>query len=148
MPPPRSTPPGSSLALGNRSFPRGAGQKRARRLPRRFAPPDRFTQCITIEQELTRKMTHHPPNPSVHSTEPRFAGLSHDSQVALAAWAVLLKSDPPTVGDRLTLPPTRYGRAVGDIAVTVGLRSRKRMNYDPLQRKRQRRVRRPATAEA
>lgn len=72
--------------------------------------------------------TRQPPDPSIHTTEPRFADLSHAGQVALAAWAVLLKSELPQDGERIHVPPRRYGRAAGDIAVTVGLRSRKRHN--------------------
>lgn len=58
---------------------------------------------------------------------PRFEQLSREGQLFLAAWAVLLKSEPQP---RLTdLPAPLYCRAVGDIAATVGLRVRKRCNH-------------------
>jgi len=56
-----------------------------------------------------------------------FSMLSHDGQVALAAWAVLLAAEPLVEGEVIGLPPI-YNRAVGAIASTVGLRTRKRHN--------------------
>lgn len=91
---------------------------------------------------MTRKRLDNP-DPSIHRYEPRFADLSHAEQLALATWAVLLKSDPG--GD--TRVPQVYRRAVGDIAATVGLRERKSMNYlNPRQRRRARRSPKVATA--
>lgn len=73
---------------------------------------------------MTRKRVHHP-DPSVR--EPRFAQLSRPEQLALATWAVLTKAADDT-DPRCGLPGF-YARAVGDIAATVGLRSRKQMNH-------------------
>lgn len=69
----------------------------------------------------------------MRSTDPRFEDLSHDGQVALALWALFVKAEP---ADRMPLPDPVYARAVGDIATTIGLRSRKARNYEDIHRKR------------
>lgn len=96
---------------------------------------------------MKKRCRQKPPDPTIHAYEPRFVDLSHTGQVALAAWAVLLKSDPPEDGTRIAVPPRRFARAAGDISATVGLRSRKQENYPPAQRHR-RRVRRTVAVTA
>lgn len=69
------------------------------------------------------------PDPSIRRDQLRFGELDSSSQRFLAAWAVILKSFPPAEGERVSYPDDEYGRAVGEISLTVGLRSRKKMNY-------------------
>lgn len=57
----------------------------------------------------------------------RFEDLTHDGQVALAAWALLLKSEPPEELEAAGVP-RGINRALGDICVTVGLRSRRKQH--------------------
>jgi len=85
------------------------------------------------ELKVTRKKTRNP-DPSVRANQPRFSDLDRASQNVLAAWAVILKSFPPVEGERVDHPSDWYGRAVGEISLTVGLRSRKQMNYPDLYR--------------
>jgi hypothetical protein len=57
----------------------------------------------------------------------RFSELSPEGQVALAAWAVLVKSFPLEPGEVAGVP-CGLNRALGDICTTVGLRTRRRHN--------------------
>ena len=57
----------------------------------------------------------------------KFDDLSPDGQVALAAWAVLLISEPPRELELAGLP-CGLTRALGDICKTVGLRGRSQHN--------------------
>jgi hypothetical protein len=59
----------------------------------------------------------------------RFNELPHKQQVYLAAYMALLASEPLLDGEVVGLP-YRYTRAVGEIADTVGLRTRKRINQE------------------
>ena len=58
----------------------------------------------------------------------RFTDLPHGQQVALAAYAALVASEPLIPGE--VGLHVKYSRAMGDIASTVGLRGRKRMNQE------------------
>ena len=61
----------------------------------------------------------------------KFRQLSHDGQVALAAWAVLAVSEP-IVDYELSVRdlPAKYNCAIGDICKQVGLRGRRRHNNE------------------